>query len=167
MNPEIFYNAETKRLFIRQINLKEFFKIGNELYATLDDFTNQSFFSESNRKNILIFSFTDKVADQILGFIFFRPLKARNDLECYFMLFPQFTGNGYAIEALKKTIEFVFLTLKINKLYAYVRQDNKKGWLVTERSGMKYMGDIIVNQKSKKYMKFSINRDDFHNRYSC
>ena len=166
MNPEIFNNIETKRLFIRQINLKEFFKIGNELGKTLDDFTNQRFFSESNRKKTLIFSLTNKVESRLLGFIFFKSLKARSEMECYFILFPQYTGNGYAIEALKKSIEFVFSTLAIDTLCAYVRQNNRKGWLVVERSGMKYMGDILHNYKNKKVMKFSLNKNDYDNRYN-
>jgi len=165
LNPEIFKIIETKRLFIRQINLEEFFKIGNELQKILDNFTNQSFFSESNSKKTLIFSLTHKVNDTLLGFIFFNPSNGRSEMECYFILFPQYTGNGYAIEALKKSIEFVFSTLTIDTLCAYVRQDNKKGWLVAERSGMKYMGDIIVDQKNKKVMKFSMNKDEFDNMY--
>lgn len=165
MNPEIFKIIETKRLFIRQINLEEFFKIGNELHKTFDDFTNQSFFSEFNSKKTLIFSLTHKVSDALLGFIFFKTSNARSEMECYFIIFPQYTGNGYAIEALKKSIEFVFSTLTIDTMCAYVSQDNKKGWLVVERSGMKYMGDIIVDQKNKKVMKFSMNKDEFDNMY--
>lgn len=86
-------------------------------------------------------------------------------MECYFMLFPQYWGNGYAIEALKKSIEFAFSILKIHTLFAYVSQDNKKGWLVAERSGMKYMGDTIIEQKNEKVMKYSMNKNDFDNLY--
>ena len=86
-------------------------------------------------------------------------------MECYFILFPQYRGSGYAIEALKKSIEFAFSTFNINKLNAYISQDNKKGWLVAERSGMKYMGDIIIKQNNKKIMNFSLNKNDFDNLY--
>lgn len=165
MNPEIYANIETKRLFIRQINTEEFFKIGTELYEMLDEFTSQRFLSESNRKKTLIFSLTNKIDRQLLGFIFFKPLNVRSEMECYFVLFPQYTGNGYAIESLKKVIEYVFSTLSIDILRAYVEQDNKKGWLVVERSGMKYMGDKLDNQKNKKIMNFSMNKVDFHNIY--
>ena len=165
MNPDIYTNIESKRLFLKQINTEEFFKIGTELFETLEKFTSQRIFFEPNRKKTLIFSLTNKIDEQLVGFIFFKPLIARNEMECYFVLFPQYTGNGYAIESLKKAIEFVFSTMKIDTLRAYVEQDNKKGWLVVERSGMKYMGDEIDNKENKKLMKFSMNKGDFHNIY--
>jgi len=86
-------------------------------------------------------------------------------MECFVILFPQYRGDGFAIEALKKSIEFAFSTLKIETLYTFINQDNKRGWLVAERSGMKYMGDIIIEQNNKKIMKFSLNKNDFDNLY--
>jgi len=165
LNPQTYTNLETKRLFLKQINAEEFFKIGTELFETLDKFTSQRIFSEPNRNKTLIFSLTNKIDRQLVGFNFFKPLIARSEMECYFVLFPHYTGNGYAIESLKKAIEFVFSTMTIDTLRAYVEQDNKKGWLVVERSGMKYMGDEIDNKENKKLMKFSMNKGDFHNIY--
>lgn len=164
MNSEIFTTLETKRLFLKPINQDKFYKVDNKLQK-LEGYINQTIFSIDNSKNTLIFSITHKVNSQLLGFIFLKPLNSRGEMECYVILFPQFRRNGFAIEALKKSIEFVFSTLKIDTMFAFVSQDNKRGWLVAERSGMKYMGDTILEQKNKKVMKFLINKNNFDNLY--
>ncbi|MBY9014362.1 MAG: GNAT family N-acetyltransferase [Candidatus Lokiarchaeota archaeon] len=165
MNPEIHNTLETKRLLIKQINQEELLKSDKGLHQKFEGYTNQSNFSLDIRKNTLIFSITHKVNSQVLGLIFLKSLNTSSEMECYFILFPQYRGSGYAIEALKKSIEFAFSTLKIDTLFAYVSQDNRGAWLVAERSGMKYMGDIIIEQKNKKVMKFSMNKNDFDNIY--
>ncbi len=157
---------ETKRLVIKQINQMDFYKSDNEIRQKLEGYPNQSIFSPDNPKNTLIFSITHKVNEELLGFIFLNPLNTDSEMECYFILFPQYRGNGFAIEALKKSIEFAFSSLKINALLAYVSQENKRGWLVAERSGMKYMGDIFLEKKNKKVMKYSMNKNDFDNLFS-
>ena len=165
MNPEILNTLETKRLLIKQINQIEFYKRDNELHQKFESYITPTSFSTDFHKNTLIFTITHKVNNQLLGLNFLKPLNTSLEFECYFILFPQYRGNGYAIEALKKSIEFAFSTLKIDTLKAYISQDNKKGWLVAERSGMKYMGDIIIEQNNKKIMKFLLNKNDFDNLY--
>jgi len=165
LNSEILTTLETKRLVIKQINQMDYYKSNNELHQKFESYTNKSSFSTNVRKNTLIFTITHKVNDQLLGLIFLKTLNSSSEMECFIILFPQYRGEGFAIEALKKSIEFAFSTLKIETLYAYISQDNKRGWLVVERSGMKYMGDIIIEQKNKKVMKFAMNRNDFDNLY--
>ena len=164
MNSEIFTPLETKRLFLKPINQDEFYKVDNKLQK-LEVYINQTIFSTEFHNNTLIFSITHKVNSQLLGYIFLKPLNSRGEMECYVILFPQYRGNGFAIEALKKSIEFVFSTLKIDTMFAFISQDNKRGWLVAERSGMKYMGDTILEQKNKKVMKFLLNKNDCDNLY--
>ena len=108
----------------------DFYKSVNELHQKFEDYTNQSRISTDNRKNTLLFSITLKVNDQLLGLIFLKSLNTSSEMECYYIIFPQYRGCGYAIEALKKSIEFAFSSLKIDTLYAYVSQDNRRGWLV-------------------------------------
>jgi len=165
LNPENLTTLETKRLFINQINQMDLFEFDNELRQKYEEYTSQSSFSRDIHKNTLIFSITLKISSQLLGFIFLKPLNTDNEMECYVILHHQFRGSGYAIEALKKSIEFVFSSLKIDTLFAYVSQENKRGWLVAERSGLKYMGDLITEQKNRKVMKFSMRKNDFDNLY--
>ncbi len=165
MNPKILITLETKRLVIKQINQMDFYKSDNELHQKVESYTNQSSFSTNITKNTLIFTITHKVNNELLGLIFLKPLNSSSEMECFVILFPQYRGDGFAIEALKKSIEFAFSTLKIETLYALINQDNKRGWLVAERSGMKYMGDIIIEQNNMKIMKFTLNKNDFENLY--
>ncbi|MBY9020141.1 MAG: GNAT family N-acetyltransferase [Candidatus Lokiarchaeota archaeon] len=165
LNPEIINTLETKRLLIKQINQKEFNSVDKEIHLILEKFASHSFFSEDNSKDKQIYSISHKINDQLLGLIFLKKLHAKPEMECFFVLLPQYTGNGYAIEALKKSIDFIFSNIKISTLFAYFNQNNKKGWRVAERSGMKYMGDIIIGQKYKKIMKFLMSKNDFENRY--
>jgi len=165
LNPKILNTLETKRLVIKQINQTDFYKNDSELHQKVESCTNQSSFSTYIHKNTRIFAITHKVNSELLGLIFLKPLNSSSEMECFVILFPQYRGDGFAIEALKKSIEFAFSTLKIETLYAYINQDNKRGWLVAERSGMKYMGDIIIEQNNKKKMKFSLNKNDFDNLY--
>jgi len=165
LNPEVLNTLETKRLLIKQINQMEFYRKDSELRQSFKSHTEQTNFSTDFHRNTLIFTITHKVSSQLLGLIFLKPLNISNEMECYLILFPQYRGNGYAIEALKKSIEFVFSTLKKDTLNAFINQDNKRGWLVAERSGMKYLGDIIIEQKNMKIMKFSLNKNDFDNLY--
>jgi RimJ/RimL family protein N-acetyltransferase len=165
LNPKILNTLETKRLVIKQINQTDFYKNDSELHQKVESCTNQSSFSTYIHKNTQIFLITHKVNSELLGLIFLKPLNSSIEMECFVILFPQYRGDGFAIEALKKSIEFAFTTLKIETLYAYINQDNKRGWLVAERSGMKYMGDIIIEQNNTKKMKFSLNKNDFDNLY--
>jgi len=143
----------------------DIYKSDNELHQKVESYTNQSSFSTNITKNTLIFTIIHKVNNELLGLIFLKPLDSSSEMECFVILFPQYRGDGFAIESLKKSIEFAFSTLKIETLYAFINQDNKRGWLVAERSGMKYMGDIIIEQNSKKIMKFTLNKNDFENLY--
>ena len=154
-----------KRLLIKQINQEEFNKLDKELHQMLEKYATHSFFSEDNTQNKQIFSIAHKVNEQLLGLIFLKTLHIKGEMECFYILVPQYIGNGYAIEALKKSIDFAFSALKIKILFGYFNQNNKKGWLVAERSGMKYMGDTIIEQKNRKIMKFSISKNDFDNKY--
>jgi len=165
LNPEILKTLDTKRLFIKQFNQTNLVESDSELHQEFEEHINQSSFSINICKNTLLFSIILKISSQLLGLIFLNPLNTSNEMECYVKLLPQFRGSGYAIEALKKSIEFVFSFLKIDTLFAYISQENKRGWLVAERSGLKYMGDIITEQKNKKVMKFSMNKNDFDNIY--
>ncbi len=165
MNPKILNTLETKRLVIKQINQMDLYKRDDELHQKFESYTTPTSFFTDFHKNTLIFTITHKVNSQLLGLIFLKPLNSNSEMECFVILFPQYRGDGFAIEALKKSIEFAFSTLKIETLYAYINQDNKRGWLVAERSGMKYMGDIIIEQNNKKKMKFSLNKNDFDNLY--
>ncbi|GAH00170.1 unnamed protein product, partial [marine sediment metagenome] len=157
-------DLETKRLLIRQLTREDF----NLLDRNINGDTGNSgfqlirFFEKSDT---LLFSLLLRESNQTLGFVALQILEKEEQMECYYELLPQYTGNGYAIEAMKKIFGYVFGNLQFDKIVAHVDQGNSRGWKVAERSGMKYTGDIIRKGASTKSMYFSINKSDFFNQF--
>ena len=157
-------DLETKRLLIRQLTQEDF----NFLVRNVnDDMGNSGFqlFRFFEKSDTLIFTLLLRESNQTLGFIALLILEKEEQIECYYELLSQYTGNGYAIEAMKRIFGYVFGNLQFEKIVAYVDQGNTRGWKVAERSGMKYMGDIIRKDATTKSMYFSIKQSDYFNQF--
>lgn len=88
-------------------------------------------------------------------------LEDSNEAMCFYSLFPSYRGYGFAIEAVKKLIEYAFMKLKLFKLITLINPKNSKAWKVAERVGMKYMGQVQINDLSSIAMYFSIEKIEF------
>ena len=84
-----------------------------------------------------------------------------NEVRCLYVLLPECRGNGYAIEAMLKLIEYAFTELKIPKIVAYIHPNNTQGWKVAERIGMKYLGHIQHKDFTPKAMFFAIKNEEY------
>ncbi len=84
-----------------------------------------------------------------------------NKVRCLYVLLPECRGNGYAIEAMLKLIEYAFTELKIPKIIAYIHPNNTQGWKVAERIGMKYLGHIQHKDFTPKAMLFTIKKEEY------
>jgi len=155
-------DLETKRLLIRQVTQEDFnFLVRNVNGDTVNSgFQLNQFFE---KRDTFLFALLLRESNQTLGFVALQILEKKEQMECYYELLPQYTGNGYAIEAMKKIFRYIFTNLKLEKIVAHVDQGNSRGWKVAERSGMKYMGDIICKDATTKLMYFSIHKSDFFN----
>jgi RimJ/RimL family protein N-acetyltransferase len=104
---------------------------------------------------------------EFLGFCGLVTLEDNMPMECYYFLRPEYLGNGYAIESLRKIFEYAFSELKLEKIVAYIDQGNTRGWKVAERSGMKYMGNKLGKNTNlkKKSMFFLIDKNDYYNQF--
>ena len=153
---------ETKRLLIRSITLEDVNVLADDLNG---DMGNSSFhlIRIFEKSYTYLFALLLKESNQTLGFVALQILEKRELIECYYELLPQYTGNGYAIEAMKKIFGYIFRNLQFEKIVAHVDQGNSRGWKVAERAGMKYMGDIIRKDVTTKSMCFSINKSDYFN----
>ena len=153
---------ETKRLYIRQFTGEDYELLVNKLNNALpeEDYPLFGYFKE---RDVYSFLLQLREPPQIIGYIFLRAFEKEKEIECFYALFPRYTGNGYAIEALRKVFEYIFTNHKFMKILAYVEKGNTKGWRVAERSGMKYMGDIFHVEKNSKVMYFLINKRDYVN----
>jgi len=104
---------------------------------------------------------THKESDACLGSCGLTKTEDFKVFRCYYILFPQYWGNGYAIEAMKKLFEYAFLDLHLTKLVAYITSGNNRGWKAAERAGMKYLGDLINKNTSQREMLFTIEKKEF------
>lgn len=81
--------------------------------------------------------------------------------EIFYIVFPKYRGYGYAIEAMKKLIEFAFKGLNLTRLITFIHPTNSKAWKVAERIGLKYMGHKQIKDISSNAMYFSIEKAEF------
>ncbi|GAG81547.1 unnamed protein product [marine sediment metagenome] len=119
--------------------------------------------SYQNQEVIISYALILKSNGEFLGFCGLVTLEDNMQMECYYFLLPKYWGNVYAIESLRKVFEYSFSELKLDKIVANIDQGNTRGWKVAERSGMKYMGDVILEGATTKSMYFSINKSDYFN----
>ncbi len=164
MSIKLVEPLETKRLFIQQFTQEDIdYLVPNLNSDVLKPGLQINYNDEKGDKVYL--SLLLRVSDQIIGFIMLQTLEEKEQLECYYELLPQYTGNGYAIEAMKKVFAHVFTNHKFTKIVAYVEQGNSKGWKVAERSGLKYMGDIVRKDATEKFLYFLIDKKDYINQF--
>jgi len=155
-------DLDTKRLLIRPITQEDFKVLVRNKNGDMGNSRFQliRFFEKSDT---LLFALLLRESNQTLGFVALQILEKGELIECYYELLPHYTGNGYAIEAMKKIFGYIFGNLQFEKIVAHVDQGNNRGWKVAERAGMKYMGDIIRMGATTKSMYFSINKSDYFN----
>jgi len=162
---------ETKRLMIREFTQEDFDNIVsftkdmasisfNQLFKTIID-------SYQSQEIVISYALILKNTGDFLGFCALITLEENMPMECYYFLRPEYWGNGYAIESLRKIFEYAFSELTLDKIVAYIDQGNTRGWKVAERSGMKYMGNIIRKNTNlkKKSMFFLIDKNDYCNQF--
>lgn len=169
---------ETKRLILR-LYIKGDFDTFSELMS-LDDITNSYFIpteqktnegaktlfnsiiqSYSTSKQIFAFMITDKEYENCIGSCGFKLSKDDTVANSFYILFPKYRGNGYAIEAMLKLLEFTFSILAIPKIIVYINPEKLRSWKVAERIGMKYMGHVQLNNIASKVMYFTIEKPEF------
>ncbi|MBY8986519.1 MAG: GNAT family N-acetyltransferase [Candidatus Lokiarchaeota archaeon] len=104
---------------------------------------------------------SNKENDNYLGTCGLNPIRDSNGVGCVYALLPEFRGNGFAIEAMLKLIEYAFIKLEIPRIIAHIHPENTQGWKVAERIGMKYMGHIQHEDFKSKVMQFSIDKREY------
>jgi RimJ/RimL family protein N-acetyltransferase len=162
---------ETKRLTIRQFTQEDFDNIVslkkelkstnfNRLFKTIID-------SYQCQEKRISYALILKSTGVFLGFCCLITLEDNMPMECYYFLRPEYWGNGYAIESLRKIFEYAFSELELDKIVAYIDQGNTRGWKVAERAGMKYMGNILRKDTNlkKNSMFFLIDKNDYCNQF--
>ena len=169
---------ETKRLMLRPLIKDDFSVFSNLLKST--DVSNhlefilkrkqviniknlfQSLMNTSNTSNpICTLLIINKETGDAIGSCGLLILEGSNEAECFYILLSEYRGSGFAIEAMKKLIEYGFLKLNLFKIIAHINPKKSPLWKVAERVGMKYMGHKQINAISSKAMYYSIEKNEF------
>lgn len=102
------------------------------------------------------------IADQAgnyLGSLGAAPTESPQEVEFFYTLLPQYHGKGYATEATRKLMRYLFETTSAEALVAYVFHDNAASIRVLERLGLANMGDVM--REGNAGLKYKITRDEF------
>ena len=160
---------ETKRLIIRKFTQEDFDKVLSSMKGATSSSFNQLIksiiSSYQNQEIVISYELVLKINGDSLGFCGLISLEDNKQMECYYILRANYRGNGYAIESLRKIFKYSFSELKLDKIVAYIDQGNTRGCNVAERSGMKYMGNILRKNTNLKSMLFQIDKNDYCNQF--
>ncbi len=168
----------SKRLILRPIT-REDFEVFSDIIKDGDMVTNLRLILKMNSENntqqlftsliesyntinpVIVVIVINKESGVYLGLCGLVPIKDENNIECFYYLLPKYRGHGFAIEAMKKLIQYSFEELNIARIIAFINPVNSKAWKVAERAGMKYMGQVLIKNIPSKVMHFSIEKAEF------
>ncbi|MFW9970827.1 MAG: GNAT family N-acetyltransferase [Candidatus Odinarchaeota archaeon] len=172
-------SIETRRLILRTFNREDFEFFKKILNDDLILENSKYFFnpSELERPDLFFQAIIDsfKTLDPIIALLIIKKdtgdyigscglkvLTKTYSAICFYSLLSSYRGFGFAIEAMKKLIEYGFLKLKLIKVSTFINPNNSSIWKVAERVGMKYLGHIQINNNPSKVMHFSIEKKEFY-----
>ena len=121
----------TKRLMIRQFNQEDFDNVASFMKGVTSTSFNQLFKTiidcYQSQEIVISYALILKSTGDFLGFCGLITLENNKPMECYYFLWPEYWGNGYAIESLKNIFECAFSELKLDKIVAHIDQGNTRG----------------------------------------
>ncbi|MEA4833258.1 MAG: GNAT family N-acetyltransferase [Oscillospiraceae bacterium] len=153
---------ETERLIIRKLvetDLPEYERTLNDAMLSFmgpKEFLNWfiSQYAEMDIQNsIICFGMFDKTTGVLLGTVGAGRHDDLHEPEIFYALLPESRGKGFATEATKAVIDWVFEHYKIPYLIATAGIDNIKSQKVLERCGFQFISvkNLLVHIKDKKY----------------
>lgn len=150
---------ETDRLILRRfmysdlddmlehwISLTEVQKnYGEPVYTTIDETMNllDKWISSYDKEDFYRWAIISKESGLNIGQIAFYKVNSKNQyVDVEYCIGKEYWGNGYATEALKGVINFVFNKMNFNRVQAFHRSKNITSGRVLEKAGMKYEGRL-------------------------
>ncbi len=151
----------TSRLILRELsesNLEDFFVlIKNEDINRFSDFNSLGKVSDE----MLLLGIILKSGELFIGSCGLKLSSKDNDYNCFYALLPQYWGNGYAVESLKRLFDFAFNDLGADNISIYLHPENSRAWKVAERSGMMYLGQFKLKGEVYDQMYYHIEKKDY------
>ena len=83
-----------------------------------------------------------KDTNNFIGIVSITKHHDRRHFEISYELHPDFWGEGYGSEVVKKGIDYAFHDLSLKELYAETQKKNKKSVKLLEKIGMKQVKEI-------------------------
>lgn len=143
-----------------------FWPSGPTAFASLPDvkkrYQEDGFWKPLEKFSILLI--VDK-SDKMVGFMGFHP-SMYDAYEIAWIIFdPQDRGKGYASEATRLLVGYLFDGMKLNRLEAYIHPDNAASRHMAERCGFKYEATLrgiwYQHGKYQDLTLYAITRQDF------
>jgi RimJ/RimL family protein N-acetyltransferase len=109
---------------------------------------------------IFALAITPKDKDEYIGScgLFRTP---QEDMLIYYALLPEYRGNGYAVEAMKKLFEYAFSELGLDRLVADMHSDNLKSQRVAHSLKMNYEGGV-TRDANHEGLRYSIGKEKYY-----
>jgi ribosomal-protein-alanine N-acetyltransferase len=169
---------ETKRLILRPFNRSDFevfsniikdsevsknikFVLRSESASDIKTLFQSIIDSYNTSTPIFALVIINKESKNRIGTCGLIPLERSNNVECFYALLSRYRGQGFAIESMKKLIEYAFSSLNLSKITAFINPKDLRLWKVAERIGMKYMGHIQNININSKAMVFTIEKSEY------
>jgi RimJ/RimL family protein N-acetyltransferase len=144
-----------------------FWPSGPSAFASLPDvkkrYQEDGFWKPLEKFSILL---TVDKSDKLVGFVGFHP-SMYDAYEIAWIIFdPQNRGKGYASEATRLLVGYMFDGMKLNRLEAYIHPDNAASRRLAEKCGLKYEATLreiwFQHGKYQDLTLYAITRQDFY-----
>jgi RimJ/RimL family protein N-acetyltransferase len=77
-----------------------------------------------------------------------------------FAFLPNYTGHGYALEIVKKTIDYAFTSLRKEKIMAIVVPENRSSIRLLEKVGFTYNNNFVTTDTNEELSLYSITGEE-------
>ena len=183
MFKEFLPTLETQRLLLRKMtpnDAKDMYEYSSKREVTKylswtehesEEYTRQylKFLKSKYKKGeYLDWGITLKSTGKLIGTAGFTSLDQDNFKgEIGYVLNPEYSGNGYATEAVKAVLDYAFNNLCLNRIEARVMEGNLLSVKLLEKIGMTYEGkgekELFVKGEFKSILHFSLLKERFKN----
>lgn len=177
----VFPQLNTQRLVLRKLEVsdaEEMFEYSSRpeasQYANWEPHTSVEYTKEFLRwlkwqyrfHKVKTWGITLKNGGKLIGTVSFVKIdKETTSAEIGYTVSSAFWGNGYATEAVQKLLEFGFLELGFQRIFAKVVKENVKSSRVLERLGFTYEGTLrnsmVIHKKLCDVSYYSILKSEF------
>lgn len=91
---------------------------------------------------------------KVLGHCGLRKIEETGEVEIMYLLAPEYWGNGYALEAVKASIQYAIETINVKRILARVKVANENSKKILRKLGFTYTHDVDHNGRLLSYFEF-------------